>query len=223
MKRLSIRIPPNFSLEKARKAQQLLASRVIEKDILPKSIRIVAGADVAYKGDLAFAAAVIMDYRTLNVMEYSVRVLRSRFPYIPTLLSFREAGPIIEAILSLSRSPDILLVDGQGRAHPYRLGLASHVGVVLDIPTIGIAKRRLCGQMLDFKDGWAPIIHEGEIIGAAVITRKGHKPIYVSIGHKISLGTAIRIVRYLCRGYRLPEPVRAAHILATKASRREKL
>ncbi len=221
MRSITPNMPPQFSISKARKAQRLLASRVIERDCLPPNIRFIGGADVAYKGDKAFAAVVVMDYPALRVLEYSTKIVPARFPYVPTLLSFREAGPIVEAVLSLSRMPDLLLVDGQGRAHPFRLGLASHVGVVLDIPTIGVAKKKLCGKLGIFKDGWAPIIHEGEVIGAAVISKPGCKPIYVSVGHKISLKTAIRIVLSVCRKHRLPEPIRAAHLLANKLKRGE--
>jgi len=216
----SLRAPEWFSIEKARRAQSLLAKRVITKDMLPEDIKYVGGADIAYAGDKALAAAVVMDFDTMELVDHAIYKCRVIFPYVPTLLSFREAWPVSQAILSLKVKPDVVLIDGQGLAHPYRLGLASHVGVVLDIPTIGVAKKKLCGIIGKYKDHWAPIMDRGEVIGAALITRKGANPIFVSIGHKVSLERAIEIVLKSCRGHKLPEPIRAAHNMATRAARR---
>ena len=139
------------------------------------------------------------------------------FPYIPGLLSFREAPLILAACEQLDLIPDLVLVDGQGIAHPRRFGLASHLGLFLNIPTIGCAKSLLCGahEIPDSEPGnYAEIIDKSEIIGAALRTKPGVKPVYVSIGHKIDLETAIRWVMNCCRGYRLPEPARLAHLAA---------
>ena len=213
------RVPAWFSLERARRAQRLLASMVVERDMLPSKISVVAGADLAYKGDLAIGVVVSLSFPELHVIEYAVSKVKVRFPYVPTLLAFREAGPIIEAVNMLSRRPDVLMVDGQGRAHPFRLGLASHVGVALKLPTIGVAKKRLCGREGERRGCWAPLYDGDEVIGAVVYTKPGARPIYVSVGNMISLETAIKLVLACCRGHRLPEPIRAAHNLATRLRR----
>ena len=140
------------------------------------------------------------------------------FPYVPGLLSFREAPLTLAACEKLTLTPDLILVDGQGIAHPRRLGLACHLGLFLNMPTIGCAKSRLCGshEMPGVEAGsYAEVIDKGEVIGAALRTRSGVKPVYVSIGHKIDLPAAIHWVLECCRGYRLPEPTRLAHLAAT--------
>jgi len=150
----------------------------------------------------------------LEVVEVKVVTDRIMFPYVPGLLSFREAPLILAACEGLVVKPDIIMVDGQGIAHPRRMGLASHLGLFLDVPTIGCAKSRLCGQHGEPEDeagSYAELIDEGEVIGAVLRTRAGVKPVYVSIGHKIDLAEAIRWVLACCRGYRLPEPTRMAH------------
>lgn len=205
----------SFSIEKARKAQRLLAKKVIEKDDFPYPPQSVGGVDVAYAGNYAVAAAVVVEYGTLRVKEKSVSVVKVKFPYIPTLLSFRECYPMISAIKKLKELPDIFMVDAQGRLHPFRLGAASHLGVVLNIPTIGIAKKLLCGSIGERKDSWAPIYDKNEIIGAAVWTKKNVKPIFVSVGHRVTLKTAIELTLNMCKKYKLPEPIRQAHITAT--------
>jgi deoxyribonuclease V len=134
---------------------------------------------------------------------------------VPGLLSFREAPAVLEALRLLQNDPDLIFVDGQGIAHPRRVGIASHIGVLVDRPTIGCAKSLLCGQheaVADSVGSYSYVIDNGEIIGAALRTKAGVKPIYVSIGHKIDLETAIQIVLSCCRGYRLPEPTRLAHL-----------
>jgi len=209
----------SFSIEKARKAQRLLAQKVVEKDDFPFPPQTVGGVDVAYIGNYAVAAAVVVEYDTLSVKEKSVSIVKVNFPYIPTLLSFRECYPMISAIKKLKELPDIFMVDAQGRLHPFRLGAASHLGVVLNIPTIGIAKKLLCGSIGERKDNWAPIYDKDEIIGAAVWTKKNAKPIFVSIGHRVTLKTAIKITLNMCKKYKLPEPIRQAHITATLKKR----
>jgi len=211
-----------FSLERARKIQRDLSKRVILEDCFPTPIRHIAGVDVAYAKGFSIGAVAVLDYGSMRIVELKISKVETRFPYIPTLLSFREIPPAVSAIRKLSIKPDILLVDGQGIAHPYRLGFASHLGIVLDMATIGVAKSLLCGNVVHDYEGelCRPIIHDGEVIGMAVYPRRGSKPIYVSIGHKVALKSAVRIVLECCRGCRIPEPLRAAHIVAEKTKRK---
>jgi len=209
-----------FSVKKARQLQLRLAKRVIREDKLPKRLRCVAGVDVAYAGDWSIGAVAVLDYSTLSVVETQKARVKTSFPYIPTLLSFREIKPTRAAIKKLKASPDVFLVDAQGIAHPYRLGFASHLGVLLDKPTIGVAKSLLCGHVESKNMGsWSPIMDKDEVIGAA-IAKKGEKPIYVSIGHKVSLERAIRIVKRSTIHHRIPEPIRLAHAIANKGKRK---
>ena len=220
MEKPELRMSLGFSIEKARRAQRLLSRRVIREDRFPKPIKYIGGVDVAYTEDFSIGAAVVLKMDGLEVAERRISILRSRFPYIPTLLSFREVPPAVTAIRKLTIKPDILMVDGHGMAHPYRLGFASHLGLVLNSPTIGVAKRILCGEVKSSPNGWNFIVHEGEVIGVAIKTAPKSKPIYVSVGHMISLDTAVSIVLKTVRGFRLPEPIRIAHITANEAKRR---
>lgn len=178
--------------------------------------RFVAAADVSVgrgKGE-ASAAVVVFSYPELNLVETRVARGGLDFPYIPGLLSFRELPLVLKACAELSITPDLFLVDGQGVAHPRRFGLASHLGLFLDRPTIGCAKSLLCGSCESPGDkigDYAKIEDNGETIGAALRTRSGVKPVYVSTGHQVGLESAVRWVLNCCRGYRLPEPLRAAH------------
>jgi len=179
----------------------------------------IAGVDMsAGKAQgMATAAVVVLNYPELKVVETKVAQGKLDFPYIPGLLSFRESPLILVACERLSITPDLILIDGQGIAHPRRMGLASHLGLFLDTPTIGCAKSLLCGthEVFGEKPGsYAEVIDEGETIGAALRTKLGVKPVYVSIGHKVDLQTAIYWVLECCRGYRLPEPTRLAHLAA---------
>jgi len=204
-----------FSIEKARKAQFHLSQRIILEDRLPNEIRFVAGVDVAYAGNLAVSAVAVLKYDGLELVEVQTATRKVAFPYVPTLLSFRELPSTLMCIRKLKNQPDVFLVDGQGYAHPYRCGFASHLGVVLGKPTIGVAKSRLVGEADPFgnKD-FAYLWHEGEIVGAALKTSVG-KILYVSVGHMISLETAINIVRHCTRYGGTPEPLRMAHKIAT--------
>ena len=181
--------------------------------------RFIAGVDVSAgkTPEMATGAVVVLNYPELRLVEMKVARGKLNFPYIPGLLSFRESPLILDACQRLTITPDLILVDGQGIAHPRRIGLASHLGLFLNTPTIGCAKSRLCGshEMPGEKPGsYAEIIDNGETIGAALRTKLGVKPVYVSIGHKIDLQTAIYWVMNCCRGYRLPEPTRLAHLAA---------
>jgi len=201
--------------------QLRLSKQVIHEDTLPKTIDYVAGVDVAYAKGISIGAVVVLDFTSLSPVESQVVRLKTRFPYIPTLLSFREIPPAYSAIKKLEVQPDVFLVDGQGIAHPYRLGFAAHLGLAMDRPTIGVAKSLLCGKVEPFGERrWAPITDGGEIIGAAVATKLGHKPIHVSVGHRVSLRRAINIVTSCTRAYRIPEPIRRAHMIATEEKRK---
>ncbi len=178
--------------------------------------RLIAGVDISVNrwAKTGTAAAVVLGYPTLEPVEIKVVTDRLNLPYIPGLLSFREAPLILAACEELTVTPDILMVDGQGIAHPRRMGLASHLGLFLDIPAIGCAKSRLCGRHDEPGNeagSYAELLDNGEVIGAVVRTRTSVKPVYVSIGHKVDLPAAIHWVLTCCRGYRLPEPTRLAH------------
>ena len=187
----------------------------------------IAGVDISMQKaqGIATGAVVVLSYPELRLVETKVVNGKLDFPYVPGLLSFRESPLTLAACERLSVNPDLILVDGQGVAHPRRMGLASHLGLFLDTPTIGCAKSLLCGshEMPGVEPGsFAEVIDRGEIIAAALRTRLGVKPLYVSIGHKVDLPTAIYWVLECCRGYRLPEPTRLAHLAAGGNLEREK-
>jgi deoxyribonuclease V len=214
----------DLSPAQARELQTRLANKITRTSAghIPVS---VAGIDVSVSrwAGTGRAAIVVLDYPSLNLIDTSVYEGNITFPYVPGLLSFREAPLITEAWKRLSVKPDLAMVDGQGIAHPRRLGIASHLGLLFDLPTIGCAKSRLIGShdSLSEKAGsHTPLTDQGEIIGAVVRTRRGVKPLYVSTGHKIDLATSIDLVLNCCRGYRLPEPTRMAHMAAGQAQQR---
>ncbi|RLE78284.1 MAG: endonuclease V [Thermoprotei archaeon] len=215
----AVRVPRGFSLSAARRAQRIIAARVVKRDLISaREVELVGGVDVAYSGDAAVGAWVTLDYETMEVVDEGVSVVKLRFPYVPTLLSFREVSPAASAYLRLKVKPQVSLVDGQGLLHPYRAGFASHLGVALDVATIGVAKKLLCGSVGEWRGSWAPIVDRGEVIGAA-LRSKGGKVVYVSVGNKVSLETALEIVARCIREHWLPEPIRAAHNLATRTAR----
>lgn len=204
-----------FSVEKARKAQLQLSKLVVLKDVLPKEIHLVGGVDTAYVEDLAVSAVAVLDFASLNLVETQTATRKVAFPYVPTLLSFKELPPTLTCIKQLKTQPDVFLVDGQGFAHPYRCGFASHLGVVLGKPTIGVAKSRLIGEVEPFQNRDFAYMKDGaETIGAAMKTISG-KIVYVSVGHMVSLETAIKIVKHCTRSSGIPEPIRLAHETAT--------
>ena len=182
-------------------------------------MRRVCGLDVHYDeaGRTARAAAVVMGLPGLETIEHAIARRPASFPYVPGLLSFREMPAALAALEALTVRPDLLLCDGQGIAHPRRCGLASHLGLAADLPSIGVAKTRLVGEHREpgaSRGAWASLVDAGEEIGAALRTRAGVKPVYVSIGHRVSLATAIRLVLACSPRYRIPEPLRAADRLA---------
>ncbi|WP_081838415.1 deoxyribonuclease V [Thermogemmatispora carboxidivorans] len=218
----------NLQPEQAIALQKELASRVIREDRLPSQIQHIAGVDLAINENngLARAAAVLLSYPSLELEEQHVYEEPVRMEYIPGLLSFRELPCVLGALNLLRQEPDLIMVDGQGIAHPRRLGIASHLGLWLDLPTIGCAKSVLRGHYNEQELGatagsWVPLLDHGEIIGAAVRTREHVKPMIISIGHRISLETSIRYALSCCRGYRLPEPTRLADRLSKNNAYRE--
>jgi deoxyribonuclease V len=202
--------------------QKRLAARVERADRLGP-VRHVCGIDVHYSADgrFAHAAAAVFSFPALEAREHALARKSVSFPYIPGLLSFRELPAALAALAALSSAPDLVMCDGQGIAHPRRCGLAAHFGLAADLPCIGVAKSRFVGEHRSppaRRGAWAPLLDAGERIGAVLRTRAGVKPIYVSIGHRVSLETAVRYVMACTRRYRLPEPIRAAHRLARAAS-----
>jgi len=208
-----------ISIAQAKQIQMELARQISHKNEVAKP-RFIAGVDISApdSGGIARAAAVILTYPLLEVAEVKTTEDKLNFPYIPGLLSFRESPLVLAVCQKLSIDPDLILVDGQGIAHPRRLGIASHLGLLLDIPSIGCAKSRLCGTHSTVNDkvgSYTELIDNGEIIGVALRTKTYVNPVYISIGHKIDLPTAIHWVMECCRGLRLPEPSRLAHLAAS--------
>ncbi len=204
--------PWTVSPKRAIEIQRSLAADVVRRGSI-RSLRLAAGADIAFSADggACIAGVVLWDVQDQCVLEQHVVRRPVPFPYVPGLLSFREAPAIAAALRKLRREPDVFLFDGQGYAHPRRFGLACHVGLWLDRPSIGCAKSILvgsCDEPASEKGAQTPLIHKDERIGVALRTRDGVKPIYVSVGHKLSLVSAATIVLKCCTKYRLPEPTR---------------
>lgn len=212
-------VPPGFSVSKAHEAQEKLSKRVVQEDRLPKKIQLVAGVDVSYFNDKAIGAVVVLDYNSPRLLESKTAILAVSFPYVPTLLSFREIPPALACIKQLRLQPDIFLVDGQGVAHPYGLGFASHLGLAIGKPTIGVAKSRLFGKEKEI-NGETYLVHNERIIGRVLTTKEGLKPVYVSVGHLVSLDTAVKIVLYCTHKRRISQPLLMAHDLATEERRK---
>ena len=203
--------------EEARRFQNELRTQVIGTDRFGK-INTVAGADIGFKKDIARASVVVLSVPELQVVESVVTESPVRFPYVPGLLSFREIPPLLTAFTQLQTEPDLVIVDGQGIAHPRRFGLASHLGLVLDKPTIGCAKSRLWGRYEEPESeqgSYTYLMDKDEVIGAVVRTRTNVQVVYISIGHRISLDSARTWTLACCRGYRLPETTRYAHNAAS--------
>lgn len=199
--------------------QQRLRELVRLEDCLDE-VKRVAGVDVGFEqgNTVTRAAMAVLEFPGLELVDRSIVRQPTRFPYVPGLLSFREAPAVLEALRQLREPPDLLLVDGQGIAHPRRFGIACHLGVLSGIPSIGVAKSRLVGhheEVPDERGSWVPLEDKGEIIGAVLRSRKGVRPLYVSPGHCVTLATAIEYVMACVTRYRLPETTRWAHRLAS--------
>ncbi|HLO47601.1 MAG TPA: deoxyribonuclease V [Kamptonema sp.] len=207
------------TIEEAIAIQQQLRNEVIAQDQVGK-ICYVAGVDVSYEEATATAraAVAVLTFPELQLQEQAVVSCPVNFPYTPGFLSFREVPPILSALENLTTTPDLILCDGQGLAHPFRFGLACHLGVLTNVPTIGVAKTRFIGEhdpVPPERGSWQPLRDRTEIIGAVLRTQKEVKPIYVSIGHKVSLNKAIDCVMRCTLKYRLPETTRVADRLAS--------
>ena len=210
----------NLSYERAREVQTSLADKV-QFTPLPKSPKVVAGIDCAFSkdGKRILTAAVVLRLPDFEIVEIASAVLEVTFPYIPGLLSFREAPVCIAAVEKLRSRPDLFIIDGQGIAHPRRLGLATHLGLFFDRPTVGCAKSRLTGDYEEpapEKGAYTSLTAQAETIGAVVRIRTNVKPVFVSVGHKCVLTDAIEIVLACAVKYRLPEPTRLAHQTVSK-------
>jgi deoxyribonuclease V len=204
----------------AMEVQRELAGKVIREDRLGE-VKVIAGIDISAndRTGLARAAIVALAYPSMEVLERVRHEEALHFPYIPGLLSFREAPSILASFQKLRHKPDLLMVDGQGLAHPRRFGIACHLGVLLDLPSIGCAKSILTGHLsgtLGQEVGaHVTLVSDGEVLGMGLRTKTHTNPLIISIGHRISLETAVDYVLKCCRGYRLPEPTRQAHNTAS--------
>ena len=199
--------------------QKSLQSHIrIEDDF--GDIKTVAGIDVGFRenGSVTVAAAAVLDFDTLEIIETAVAHHKTVFPYVPGLLSFREVPAVLEAMLKLSDMPDLLLCDGQGIAHPRRFGIAAHLGLLLDVPAVGVGKSRLTGTYEDVpaeKGSYVPLMDKNEQIGVVLRTRTNVKPLFISPGHRVSMDTAHELVMKCVTKYKLPETTRHAHKLAS--------
>jgi deoxyribonuclease V len=210
--------PPGFSASKAHKTQLCLSRKVVTENRLPKKLTCIAGIDVAYVDNLAIGAVAVLDYESLKLLERKTATCQAQFPYLPTWLAFREIPPAVACIQKLRRQPDVLLVDAHGVAHPYGCGFASHLGLVIEKPTIGVAKSRLIGENKTVAEQEL-LFQNSRVIGAVVTTKEGVKPVYVSVGHLLSLGTAVEITKHCVLNSRIPEPILQAHKIAAEKKR----
>ncbi len=211
--------PWTSSAAEAKDIQRRLASLVSRRDETPADVRYVAGLDLSPPDarGVVRGAVVVLRYPELTPAEVRIAEAMPALPYLPGLLSFREAPALLDALARLRHEPDIILVDGQGYAHPRRFGLACHIGVLTDRPAIGCAKSRLigvAGRLARKRGAWAELTDGEETIGAVVRTRDDIAPVYTSIGHKVDLAAAVRWTLACCKGYRIPEPTRLAHLAA---------
>ncbi len=225
--------PWDLSPQEAIKLQEKLRRRIIlKKDF--SEVKRIAGADISFskKSNKAYAAVIIFSFpdncrldeasearRQLEILEEQHTIGNPSFPYIPGLLTFREGPLLIEVFKKIKIEPDVIIFDGQGIAHPKRLGLATHMGILLDKPTIGCAKSRLIGNYQEperKRDSYSFLREDNEVIGAVLRTKEDVSPVFISPGHKIDLKSSIEIVLKCLRGYRLPEPTRQAHLLVNR-------
>jgi deoxyribonuclease V len=209
------------TIDQARKIQNALAPKV-HCVALRKMPRLIAGVDAAFAENYIFAAACLFSYPELVLREKACLVSPITFPYIPGYLSFREGEAIIRALRLLKAKPDLILIDGQGIAHPRGIGIASHIGVLLDLPTVGCAKSRLVGEFETpgWERGAYSFLHYHEtIVGAVVRTRDHVRPLFISPGHRLNLKNSIEIVLQTTRGFRIPEPLRRADFLSKQVKR----
>ena len=208
----------NVSVEEAVQIQEALKNRITLKKTLSK-VRTIGAGDVAYSKneEFLFGAIVVLSFPNLEILDMATADGKIPFPYIPTLLSFREGPILIKTFQRLRLKPDVMIIDGQGIAHPRQMGLASHMGLWFDLPSIGCAKTPLLDEFVSpelSKGSFEWIRREGEKVGAVLRTKDKVKPLFVSPGHLIDLSTSIQLILESCRGFRIPEPLRKAHQLA---------
>lgn len=213
--------PWNLTPAEARAVQLELAARVVEQSPAAFAPRHIAGIDVGFEegGTVTRAAVVVLDAATLQPVDAALARRPTSFPYVPGLLSFREIPAVLDALARLGVAPDLLMVDGQGRAHPRRCGIATHLGVITDLPAIGVGKSRLTGRhgpVPESVGDWTPLLDRGETIGAVLRSRAGVKPLFISVGHRLDLAGAIGLVAACLTRYRLPEPTRWADGIASR-------
>jgi deoxyribonuclease V len=213
----------DLSPGEARRLQGELASRVVQGPPLEfRGVRYVAGADVSTGGDRAYATVAVLDFPGLSVVEVRGFEAPLAFPYVPGLLAFREIPSVVGALEKVQTPVDAVILDAQGLAHPRRMGLASHLGLFLDVPTVGCAKSRLVGDYEEpaaEKGSATDLVHRGEVVGKVVRSREGVSPVFVSVGNRIDLRSAVELVLACCTRYRLPETTRQAHNAANRLRR----
>ncbi len=221
--------PWNVSYKKAIEIQKKLEKSIILK-YAGKNFKYIAGADVSYlpvsptgtkKSKMFYASVIVFELKTMKRVEAVTASGKVDFPYIPGLLSFRESPILLKAFAKIKTNPDMVILDAQGIAHPRGVGLASHIGLLLDKPSIGCAKTRLTGdynEMGGEVGSYSHLTVQDKVVGAVLRTRKNVKPVFISPGHKIDLNTSIDLVLKSCCGYRLPEPIRQAHNLVKKTA-----
>jgi len=205
----------------ARETQERLSSEVRIMP-LPRAPGVIASADAAFSEDAVLAKNSLFSYPELELLEEAEATADADFPYVPGFLTFREGPAVIRALQKLKKKPDLLLLDGQGTAHPRKMGIAAHLGVLLDVPSIGCAKSRLvgeCEQPRTKKGCWTPLFYRGDTVGAALRTREAVNPVFVSPGHRIDVAGSIEITLACCRGFRIPEPLRRADFMSKQAKR----
>ena len=212
--------PWDVSPDEAKAIQRRLASEV-EATPLPDDVETVAGVDVSIRDDTAQAAVAVLRLSDLSVVDEAIHRCAVPFPYVPGLLSFRETPAVLPALERLSAVPDVLMTDSHGRAHPRRFGFACHLGVLLDRPTLGVAKSILvgtpAGDLPPEKGGRVPLVDEDETIGCVLRTRTEVNPVYVSVGHRLTLKDAVALTLDCSPRYKIPEPTREAHRLSRKS------
>lgn len=215
---LDILDPHTTDLNELSRIQKKVANRVVKEDEVG-SPSTIAGCDISFSEDeVAYSACVLFEYPDMERIESKCIEVEVDFPYIPTFLAFRELKPMLKTVKDIES--DVYIIDSQGLAHPRRAGLASHLGVIIDKPTIGVAKSKLCGEIEEEpsseKGAYSLLKEDEDVIGAVLRTRDNTNPVFVSIGHKVSLEKAIEITLESAPQYKIPEPIRAAHKLATE-------
>lgn len=220
---MKLTIKHSFSLspKEAIALQKELSKKVKIAELPLRKIRLIAGVDVSYskKSKKLFAAVVVVSFPELELQEKKGRIDKATFPYIPGLLFFREGKAVVKALGALENEPDLLMVDGHGLAHPRNFGIASHLGVIFNKPSLGVAKKPLSGKFSPPREkpgSKSPIIKDGQRVGLALRTKAQCQPIYVSLGHLVDLESSYEIVLKTTTKYRLPEPVRLAHIFSNE-------